>query len=604
MTASYRRCSIQRWSIRALASAGGLLLGLSACGDNGGPNLPATITLSPNSISFTTVGQTQQLSPQVADQGGNPLSDAQVSWSSSDPGVATVTSDGLVTAQGFGSAEISATAGAASATASVVVVRTPTQLEKLSGDGQVGTAGQPLPSPIVVEVEDADGIPVSGAVVTFTVTQGGGSLATETVTTAADGRASNNLTLGTVAGAPQLVVASVATASLSAVFSAIAVAGPPARIVPAGGNNQQAPAGAPVPTPPSVQVQDVHRNPVVGVQVTFEPVAGGGGVTGGTTASNANGIAQVGSWTLGSSGTNQLRATAAVDGLLGNPVTFTATVTEGAYDITLRFLGSATQSQRQIVNQARARWETLVTGDLADVQLSATAAECGTNSPAVNEVVDDILIFVTIEPIDGPGNVLGSAGPCFIRNLSNLPVMGAILLDSEDLVDIQGEGLLDELILHEMAHVLGFGSLWVAQGLLADQSLPPGTGTDPHFTGPLARAEFDAIGGDVYEGNKVPVENTGGQGTADGHWREAVFVNELMTGFINSGANPLSRVTLASLADQGYTVNLGGADSYTLPPLTLRAPGQVAALPLVKDLLQVPVKKVDSSGRVIGIEPR
>jgi hypothetical protein len=283
-------------------------------------------------------------------------------------------------------------------------------------------------------------------------------------------------------------------------------------------------------------------------------------------------------------------------------VTFTATVSEGAYDITIRFLGSATQRQRQIVNQARARWETLVTGDVADVQLSASAAECGTNSPAVNEVVDDLLIFVTIEPIDGPGNVLGSAGPCFIRNLGNLPVMGAILLDSEDLVDIQDEGLLDELILHEMAHVLGFGSLWIAEGLLADQSLPPGTGTDPHFIGSLARAEFDAIGGDAYEGNKVPVENTGGQGTADGHWREAVFGNELMTGFINSGANPLSRVTLASLADQGYAVNLGGADSYTLPPLTLRAPGAIAKLPLVKDLLQVPVKKIDSSGRVIGIE--
>ncbi|HEX2250155.1 MAG TPA: leishmanolysin-related zinc metalloendopeptidase [Gemmatimonadales bacterium] len=595
MAVLYKRCSIQ-----VLSSAGALLMGVSACGDSGiGPNLPATITLTPSSISFTTIGQTQQLSPQVADQSGNPLPNAQVSWSSSDAAVATVTSDGVVTAQGFGSAEVTATAGTVSASASVAVLRTPNQLEKITGDGQVGTAGQPLPSPLMVEVDDADGNPVAGAIVDFTVAQGGGTVATQTATTAADGRASTTFTLGTVAGAPQLVVASVETASLSAVFSAIAVAGPPASIEALAGINQQAPAGAPVPTPPSVQVQDVNGNPVVGVTVTFQPVSGGGSVTGGVTTTNAHGIAQVGTWTLGSSGPNQLQASAAVAGLAGNPVTFTATVSESAYDITVRFLGSATQAQRQVVNRARARWETLVTGDLPDVPVTIGAGDCGSNSPAVSETVDDLLMFVTIQPIDGPGNVLGSAGPCFVRNLGDLPILGAILLDSEDLTVIEAEGLLDELILHEMAHVMGFGSVWVEQGLLADASLPPGTGTDPHFIGGQARAEFDALGGDAYEGNKVPVENTGGQGTADGHWRESVFGNELMTGFINEGDNPLSRVTLASLADQGYVVNISGADPYTLL-LALRAAGEAPRIELGNDLLQVPIKRVDSSGRVVG----
>jgi hypothetical protein len=590
----------RRWSIQALSTAGALLLWVSACGDSGiEPNMPAAITLSPSSISFTTIGQSQQLTPQVADQTGNPLPSAQVRWATSDAAVATVTAGGLVTAQGFGSAEVTATAGAVSTTASVVVLRTPTQLEKITGDGQVGIAGQPLPDPLVVEVVDADGNPVSGAVVNFTVTQGGGSLGTESVTSGLDGTASTSFTLGTVAGAPQLVLASVETASLSAVFSAIAVAGPPASIKALGGINQQAPPGAPVPTPPSVRVQDVNDNPVVGVTVTFEPISGGGSVAGSVTTTNPNGIAQVGTWRLGSSGTNQLRATAALPGLAGNPVTFTATVSESAYDITVRFLGSATQAQRQVVNRARARWETLVTGDLSDVPVTVGAGDCGSNSPAVNEPVDDLLLFVTIEPIDGPGNVLGSAGPCFVRNLGDLPIMGAILLDSEDLADIEAEGLLDELILHEMAHVMGFGSVWVEQGLLADASLPPGTGTDPHFTGAQARAEFDALGGDAYEGNKVPVENTGGQGTADGHWRESVFGNELMTGFINEGENPLSRVTLASLADQGYVVNISGADPYTLL-LALRAAGETTRLELGNDLLRVPIKRVDSSGRIVG----
>ena len=41
----------------------------------------------------------------------------------------------------------------------------------------------------------------------------------------------------------------------------------------------------------------------------------------------------------------------------------------------------------------------------------------------------------------------------------------------------------------------------------------------------------------------------GEPGTVDAHWRELVFDNELMTGFINFGTNPLSGVTVSSLAD-------------------------------------------------------
>jgi hypothetical protein len=63
----------------------------------------------------------------------------------------------------------------------------------------------------------------------------------------------------------------------------------------------------------------------------------------------------------------------------------------------------------------------------------------------------------------------------------------------------------------------------------------------------------------------VPVENTGGLGTRNGHWRETTFGNELMTGFLNSGKNPLSRLTIASLRDLGYIVNLSVADPYKRP---------------------------------------
>ncbi len=63
----------------------------------------------------------------------------------------------------------------------------------------------------------------------------------------------------------------------------------------------------------------------------------------------------------------------------------------------------------------------------------------------------------------------------------------------------------------------------------------------------------------------VPVANRGGPGTRDGHWRESIFGNELMTGFVGPGRDlPLSTVTIASLADLGYQVDLNAADPYRL----------------------------------------
>jgi hypothetical protein len=101
---------------------------------------------------------------------------------------------------------------------------------------------------------------------------------------------------------------------------------------------------------------------------------------------------------------------------------------------------------------------------------------------------------------------------------------------------------------------------------------------------------------------KVPVENTGGPGTADSHWRESVFGNELMTGTVNE-VNPLSRVTLGSMADLGYAVNLADADPYTLSP-GLRAFSRGPGIELKNDVLRVPLHEVDDAGRVVRVIQR
>jgi hypothetical protein len=110
-----------------------------------------------------------------------------------------------------------------------------------------------------------------------------------------------------------------------------------------------------------------------------------------------------------------------------------------------------------------------------------------------------------------------------------------------------------------MAHVLGFGTVWSYKGLLQGADT-----INPTFSGPNAMREFGTLLG-AGTPTAVPVENGGGPGTKNSHWRETVFGSELMTGFINQGVNPLSRLTAASMADLGYQVNLEAADLYTLP---------------------------------------
>jgi hypothetical protein len=57
------------------------------------------------------------------------------------------------------------------------------------------------------------------------------------------------------------------------------------------------------------------------------------------------------------------------------------------------------------------------------------------------------------------------------------------------------------------------------------------------------------------------------------HWDEEAFDNEMMTGFAESPTAPvpldmpLSRVSIASMGDLGYQVDLTTADPYSLPAL-------------------------------------
>jgi Bacterial Ig-like domain (group 2)/Leishmanolysin len=290
-------------------------------------------------------------------------------------------------------------------------------------------------------------------------------------------------------------------------------------------------------------------------------------------------------------------------------VSDTATVIVRAFDIVLTYLTPLTTSQRAAFEAARDRWESIVVGDLPDVNNDLPANQCGSN-PATSGPFDDLTIFVTVTAIDGPGATLGQAGPCFIRVPGDLTVIGLMEFDEEDVEIIEGEGLLDEVVLHEMGHVLGFGTLWDTEdfNLLRNpserDSLPPCDPplVDTHFVGPQAIAAFNAAGGADYSGAKVPVMNEGCVGTVNSHWRDAVFGAELMTGFINDGANPLSAISVAAMRDITYTVSVAGADPYTVNVNPgLRVAGPRRGRQMVNDLIRDPIRRIDTNGRVVDM---
>ncbi|HSJ13848.1 MAG TPA: leishmanolysin-related zinc metalloendopeptidase [Longimicrobiales bacterium] len=254
---------------------------------------------------------------------------------------------------------------------------------------------------------------------------------------------------------------------------------------------------------------------------------------------------------------------------------------DAGFSITVRYIGVTTPSQRNAVERAVARWSAAIVKDIPDVPLTIAADACLDGQPAVQETVDDLLLFVHFASFDGPGGAIAQAGPCFVRSGSQLPLVGVLMVDRDDMSTLTRNGLLEDVMLHELGHVLGIGTVWTGLRLLSGAG-----GDDPQFTGAYASAVYHELAG---LSGSVPVENTGGPGTRDGHWRESVFGNELMTGTLDFGGNPLSALSIQSLRDLGYATTTTPASGYTLPVAAARIevePGETLALHAHEVLIQ------------------
>lgn len=151
---------------------------------------------------------------------------------------------------------------------------------------------------------------------------------------------------------------------------------------------------------------------------------------------------------------------------------------------------------------------------------------------------------------DGVGGTLASAG--WSRGIGFGDVVyvtnGFMQFDSADLAYLEASGLLFDVIIHEMAHVIGFGTIWsYFSGLYQEDS--------GEYLGQFAldtyRNEFDS------SATFVPVDIVSKEGTKNSHWAEdwAGPSSDLLTGFLE-GSTTISNTTIASFADIGYIVRL------------------------------------------------
>ena len=234
---------------------------------------------------------------------------------------------------------------------------------------------------------------------------------------------------------------------------------------------------------------------------------------------------------------------------------FGARMASAGFFIDLGDISSMTASQQSAFNSAKATWENLIT----DYQPNSGG-------------LTGLTIKASIMAIDGAGGILGQAGPTSGITAANgftYATVGIMEFDSADVANLESNGSFTSVILHEMAHVIGFGTLWTHNNVYVNNS--------GQFTGANALASYRT------EFNQptaafVPVELGGGVGTRNGHWDESDGGGantgrqtidgkdmrfELMTGWLNSPAF-ISNTTVMSFQDIGYITAVPEPSSYVL----------------------------------------
>src|SRR6184192_3849900 len=124
----------------------------------------ASVSVTPATATIG-VGQTAQYAAITRDAFGNPLGGRTVTWSSSNPGVATVNGAGQATGVAVGSATLTATSEGKSGTAAILVTNVPVASVTVSPATASVPAGQTVQ--LTATLKDANGNTLTGRTVTW-----------------------------------------------------------------------------------------------------------------------------------------------------------------------------------------------------------------------------------------------------------------------------------------------------------------------------------------------------------------------------------------------------------------------------------------------------
>ena len=378
-----------------------------------GPGADITLLHALPADSVLSFGDTLRFHATATNGLGQPVAPAFLTWASDDPATLVVGADGHVTGPDLRATRTvrAQLPNGVQATTTLALLPRPRQLVVISGDGQVGAAGDTLAAPLVVEVRGADTLPIPRVRVVFAVAMGGGDVVTDTVLSDSLGRARSRAVLGPAAGGQAFTATA---AGIQRVFSATAIAGAPTAIARLAGNAQSDTTGQALPQPLAVKITDANGNVVAGAGVHWTLLAGDGMLSADSTATDSTGTAAVG-FTLGAPGADTIRAQIAGTSAY---VDFQVTSVVGQLDVVV-ISGDAqsdtvgqTLPESLVVVVRTAITAVPVPGRM--VHFIADCCPAGRGIPSADSVLSDAngraAVALTLGGVAGPFTVSASSG--------------------------------------------------------------------------------------------------------------------------------------------------------------------------------------------------
>eukprot|EP00904_Undaria_pinnatifida_P013082 jgi/Undpi1/8904/HiC_scaffold_25.g11366.m1 len=257
----------------------------------------------------------------------------------------------------------------------------------------------------------------------------------------------------------------------------------------------------------------------------------------------------------------------------------TDTTSLDTFYIEIEFNGIWTESREDVFRSAADRWAEVI-----------THVPCGGN---VNYPAGRLLLNATLEEIDGAGSTLGSAGPRSVWSACpTISAEGVMTFDIEDIDSMESAGTFEGVVLHEMGHAIGIGTLW---GNGFGECTTCREDDDPAWLCPAALSAYYDLGGTSDD----IIEFGGGEGTSCAHLDETTFDDELMTGYLDT-IMFLSKMTAAILEDLDYIVDPSEVDDYALPPngISIRSDSP-SSIGLTDTPVDHPINLLDENGVVV-----